>query len=235
MKLHVFVEGALFAAVSIAAAQSGSLTVDARSDIFGYGVSVPAFSGGGGVLAPTISLDSGASSITFSASGLAGWGNTLDNGPDGGTNFGSTTNINSYGPISGFKAPYTGILVGVFLPAGDISGLSAPSALSYPDAASEQLASYSPGLRQVFYIGDGLTGFNAYNATPTGTAQEFMVPTGASTLVLGVADAYAFTGDPGYYNDNQGSWDVKFQAVPEPSNFALFGLAVVPFIRRRKG
>jgi hypothetical protein len=49
----------------------------------------------------------------------------------------------------------------------------------------------SPGLNQIFWIGDGLTG------TGTGRKQKFIVPAGATTLFLGVADSYGWANNPG--------------------------------------
>lgn len=223
----------LITAPLAAHAQSGSLTVDAQANIFGYGVSTPApGGGGGGVVAPVIALSAGTGrSITFLASGMAGWGGSLNNGPDGGL-FAGSTHIPPVGPISGFDGPLSGFLVGVFIETGDISSLAAPSGLAYATPADYAQSSYAPGLRQVFFIGDGLTG------TGTGATQTFQIPDGADALVLGLADAYGFNAAAGYYYDNVGSFDVVYQAVPEPASAALFGLGAVALmagaIRRRK-
>lgn len=225
--------GAVVCALAIgpgAMAQSGGTFVDAKSNIFGYGVSTPASGGGGGVLAVVIDLLPGASrTATFGADGGAWWGNTAgSNGPDGGL-FNAATNLNGVGPISGFASPFTGQLVGVFIEAGDISALGAPSALSYPDAASLQQASYAPGLRQVFYIGDGLTG------TGSGSVQSFAVPDGAAKLVLGIADGFGFAGAPGWYDDNTGGYDVGYSIVPAPGAMVLVGVGgVIAASRRRR-
>lgn len=217
---------------TIALAQSGSVDVDAKSNIFGYGVSAPApGGGGGGVVAPTIALTAGTGrTITFQASGLAGWNGALGNGPDGGT-FSSSTNIGSFGPISGYSGPLSGFLVGVFIESGDISAQPSPGSINYANVSAYGAASYAPALRQVFFIGDGLTG------TGGGTAQVFHVPDGAGALVLGIADAFAFNAAPGYYDDNVGSFNVIYQAVPEPASVALFGLGLLTLLggaRRRR-
>ncbi len=220
-------------AAGSAFAQSGSLYVDAKSNVFGYGVGTPEpGGGGGGVVAPTIALAAGINrTMTFAASGQAGWAGTLFNGPDGG-NFSGNTNIPAVGPISGYSGPLSGMLVGVFLESGDISGLTAPGTLSYPDTESYNLTDYSPGLRQVFFIGDGTA---TSNGSPTGN-QTFHVPTGASKLVLGIADAYGFNAAAGYYGDNVGGYDVRYtSSVPEPASLvALIGGAALLLRRRSK-
>ncbi|HEY0953810.1 MAG TPA: PEP-CTERM sorting domain-containing protein [Roseateles sp.] len=217
---------------TLAMAQSGSVTVDAKSNIFGYGVSAPApGGGGGGVIAPTIALTAGTGrTITFQAGGTAGWSNALNNGPDGGS-FSASTNISPVGPISGYSGPLSGFLVGVFIEPGNFSAQPAPGSINYANVSAYGAASYAPALRQVFFIGDGLTG------TGTGSTQLFHIPDGAGTLVLGIADAFAFNAAAGYYADNVGAFDVIYQAVPEPATTALFGLGVLTLLgaaRRRR-
>jgi PEP-CTERM motif len=61
-----------------------------------------------------------------------------------------------------------------------------------------------------------------------------VVPTGATELYLGFADADGFSGPPGYYNDNTGS--VTVSGVPEPSTWAMMilGFVGVGFIAYRR-
>jgi hypothetical protein len=66
-----------------------------------------------------------------------------------------------------------------------------------------------------------------------------VVPNGATKLYLGFADAYGFTGQPGWYNDNTGSITVQISGVPEPSTWAMMilGFLGVGFVayRRKNG
>jgi hypothetical protein len=219
----------LFAVASAAHGQAGNTFVDAQSNIFGYGLTAPApGGGGGGVVAISLALNAGTGrTATFFARGTSGWAGSPVNGPDGGS-FSGSTNIPSVGPISGFNAPLSGHLLGLFIEAGDISALSAPGAASYPDLASFGQTNYSPLLRQVFFIGDGLTGTNS------GTTQTFDVPDGAGFLVFGIADAFGFNAAAGYYADNVGGFDVDYAVVPAPGVVSIAGLSLAIAGRRRR-
>ena len=88
-------------------------------------------------------------------------------------------------------------LVGVFLD-DSLPALSpAPAEFSYQPAAQ----TLAPGLRQVFFIGDGLTG------TGSGTQQQFVVPQGATRLFLGTQDGCK-------WSDNGGSFTVSIDTHP---------------------
>jgi hypothetical protein len=215
---------AVFASVGLAQ----STFVPGTANIFGYGVGTPQpGGGGGGTLAPLITLTPGTGRVmTFSATGTAFSGaGAPPIGPDGG-NF-SITSIPAVGSISGFAAPLRMMLVGVFVETGDISLLPAPGSLSYPDLASLAQPMYSPSLRQVFHIGDGLTG------TGTGMIQQFNVPDGAGKLVFGIADAFSFQGLAGWYDDNSGGYTVNY-SIPAPGVFAAFGACALLARRRRR-
>lgn len=220
---------AMAATAASAFAQNGFTYVKATANIFGYGLSTPQpGGGGGGTLANVIALNAGTGRIAaFAAGGQAGWAGAPVNGPDGG-NFSNDTNIGAVGPISGYNGPLSGQLVGVFIEAGDISALSAPGGMSYPDLASYMAASYNPGLRQVFYIGDGLTG------TGSGTTQAFYVPDGAAYLILGIADAFGFNADAGYYDDNVGGYETSYVIVPAPGVASMLGFVGLLATRRRR-
>ena len=219
----------LFAVASAAFGQAGNTFVDAKSNIFGYGLTAPApGGGGGGVVAISLALNAGTGrTATFFARGSAGWAGSVVNGPDGG-NFASSTSVPSVGPISGYNAPLSGHLVGVFIEAGDISGLTAPDAATYADLSAFAQNHYSPLLRQVFFIGDGLTGSNS------GDTQTFDVPDGAGYLVLGIADAFGFNAAAGYYDDNVGGYDVNYAVVPTPGAMSVAGLSLAMAARRRR-
>jgi hypothetical protein len=103
---------------------------------------------------------------------------------------------------------------------------SGPAPAQLDDGMS--FTSLAPGLDQIFWIGDGLTG------TGTGSVQSFLAPSGATRLYLGVVDGF------GWYN-NPGVISVTINgaaSVPEPSTWAivllgLAGLGVAGYRRMR--
>lgn len=225
----------------VASAQVVSLTgqsVSGQADIFAATLgAVPAFPGGGGVLPNLVSFSAGAGrQLTFAnVAGSVSCDAGSFTGPDGGPVCSGGTNINGFNNISGIVASGRSLfLAGLFL-----DGSLPPSqvaSLTY-GAGDFGFASASPLLGQLFYIGDGLTG------TGSGATQLFNVPTTATRLYIGFADAFAFSGDPGYYNDNLGSLtydlniSVGVSAVPEPATFALLGgglLVLGGVVRRRR-
>ena len=195
-------------------ARAASLTVDATANIFGAGHSTAPNPGGGsgGTLPPEYSFASG-SGQTLAISAVTGTVALTPGYPNnGGGTTAFSTNISSYGGIAGIADPYrSGFLVGVFLSATEPSD-PAPPRLTFSDADS--YTSLSPLLDQTFFIGVGQT---------SGGMVTFDVPTGASRLYLGFADAYGYSGLPGQYQDNSGSLQVSFSisAVPEPSGFLM--------------
>lgn len=215
---------ALLALLRVSAQTTVSVT--GLNNIYGSGFgTAPAPGGGtGGDLPIQYDLPAGVTALTFTnvAGGLTFDVNSWPANPaDGGTTYNATTNVASYNSLSGIIfSGRTAFLVGVFLDATTPTG-PAPATLSY-DLTSAGLPSFSPLLRQVFFIGDGL---DASLAT-----QVFDVPAGAVRLFLGVADAYDFTsiiGLPGWYGGNGGTLTVTINAIPEPATLSLlFGLSV---------
>jgi len=135
----------------------------------------------------------------FSANGLVGCCSSANVGPDGYNGLLVPQNIFSLKSISGYEGPFFP-LVGVFTN-GHLSG-SPPADYRYLGGTEPTF--FTPQLNQVFFIGDGLTGINSNSGSP----QRFFVPTGATELWLGFADADG-GGPPGYYGDNLGSLNVS--------------------------
>jgi hypothetical protein len=222
---------ALMVAASPAAA--AELTVDATANIHGAGHAVAPGpgGGGGGSLPPQINipLASAGSYFIIHADGLVtpNVGNVPVNPADGG-NDDNQTNVLPYGGISGIQHGQKSMfLVGVFLNDDEPTD-PAPAALpsfTFPD----EFTQLNPLLNQVFFVGDGVQ-------ESTGAAQRFYIPTGATRLFLGFADAPLHDGLPGAFDDNYGYLDVCYKIAPEPSSLALGLMASVALVwwRRRQ-
>ncbi len=177
-----------------------TMTIDGKANIFASGRAT-AFDG---ILPPGCSFAAGPGKImTFQdVTGGAACLSTTLNGPEGGNCAGGNTNINSYRGIAGIvHSTKTMFLVGVYLDDREPQD-PAPARLNF--STNDSYSSLSPLIGQVFFIGDGLTGAGA------GARQQVQVPSTATRLFLGIADAYSFQGNPGAYGDNIGS----FKATP---------------------
>ena len=170
--------------------------------------------------------------LQFTVSGRTSFGPALGLGsnPDG--DYGD--NMYNYGDgISGALRLRVNSLVGVFLSDSSPTGSTTPDPLDF--AYQLDFASLAPGLGQIFFIGDGLTGYSG-GAGPAGTRQIFTVPVGATRLFLGDMDGY------GWFN-NIGSFNVDIgragdgNSVPTPGSLSLVAaaLGMLALARRRPG
>jgi hypothetical protein len=144
--------------------------------------------------------------LIFSASGVTGIDPdpSLLIGPEG---FSLFTKDSQFG-ISGVTMPYSA-LAGVFLTSERPDTSSAPTGLDFTSALSRDYLSISPEVKQVFFIGDGLTS--------SGSQQVVVVPAGATRLFLGTMDSWQ-------WHNNVGQLTVAATALSTPGgkSFAAF-------------
>lgn len=167
-----------------------------------------------------IGLDLSVDFLTFNATGGVlhqGGCPPSCNTPDGGTFFNHSPG--ALNGISDVRAPINSLL-GVFLNDSQPDSSAAPATLNFETLGTD-FASFVPELKQVFFIGDGLTGDGV------GELQEFLIPTGATRLFLGTMDGF------GWFN-NTGAFDVDVTAVPVPAAIWLFGSGLIGLAGIRK-
>ena len=118
--------------------------------------------------------------------------------------------------IARMNAPVNA-LVGVFLDDSVPSASPAPPGLDFSDGSlGTAFGQLCPGLKQPFFIGDGLTGRGS------GAAQQFIVPPGATRLFLGTVDGFD-------WNTNSGAFSVQVTSttamcVATGVNQSMFGV-----------
>ena len=129
------------------------------------------------------------SALRFRVSGGASHTSTCCHPLDGWNRVTSMRPIKPATGIAGMQGGRYGALLGVFLDAKTPTPPD-PAWLDFrAGALGTSFKTLRPGLNQMFYIGDGLTGAG------TGTRQRFIVPRGAKRLFLAVHDGY------GWYNN----------------------------------
>ena len=180
-------------------AQDSATEVPGSTNIWLAGETQPPSSSEQGLPPPSVRVPDGATVFTARVTGTIGCcgENPGSIPPDG--DIGST----SITPTSGSIGPYAGDrnipFVGVFV-RGDPGGARPPELAADDDGDFRAL---SPALKQPFFIGNG--------RRSGGAEQTFRIPDGATRLYLGIADAFAFVGEPGSYQDNAGSFTARIQ------------------------
>lgn len=150
------------------------------------------------------------STFTFGVTGVTDGAGTGPTGPDGayvfsmadyGTGVARALNVKVLG------------LIGVFLGDNVPTGATQPASLDF--ASGLDFATLAPGLAQMFWIGDGVTG------TGTGATQVFTAPTGATRLFLGTVDGFSWNDNTGTYAVTANYTGAPVAGVPEPATWAL--------------
>ena len=165
--------------------------------------------------------------LTFSASGSTSVDGNCFAGPDGGSCYPNESGFSPSPASAAYNGPATA-LIGIF-ENGTVNNVASSSPfLDYTVSGNFSKTSYSPGLNQIFFIGDGLTG------TGSGSTQLFNAPAGATLLFLAVADSIgARTGNVGFLTvEVNGATPVPLPAAAWLMMFGLGGLGLLA--RRRK-
>src|SRR6266404_3013512 len=123
--------------------------------------------------------------LNWSANGLVGHPVDIA-GPDGAPGL-SAHLVGAEHGISDVTSPLDSLL-GVFLAQDEPDLTPAPATLDFSTPVSRDYIILAPALKQVFFMGDGLT--------TAGQRQSVLVPPGATRLFLGTMDGY------GWWNNN---------------------------------
>jgi hypothetical protein len=232
MKFHQVLSIAAVSCLPMIASAT-TYSVTATNNIFASGLSsaagVDPDGGGAGILPLQINVTGSAYQFQYlSGTVSANVNDSSLSGLDGNGAAGGPTDISSYGGISGLMADHDFPLVGVFLGSGAPS-TPAPATIDFTTATGigPNFLTLAPQIGQIFLIGDG--------TTSSDQTRTYYVPTGATELYLGFADAGGFTGLPGQYGDNAGALNVNVTATPEPAPLALLaaGSALLAGLRFR--
>ena len=112
--------------------------------------------------------------------------------PDGNTGWITDNLVGAENGKSDCYAPINAVM-GVFLGPGDPGqGGLTPTTLDFSSQQSRDFQTLSPQARQVFFIGDG--------RRDNGSVQQFIVPAGATRLVIGTMDQYEWNNNVGGYS-----------------------------------
>jgi Flp pilus assembly protein TadG len=135
-------------------------------------------------------------SLQFSFDGtVSNWSGDNSYGCDGdpgyvSNNWWAAQNGNAEHGIGNVTAPIAAV-IGVFLDDNQPDSTPAPAtALDFSTPASRDFASLSPAVKQPFFIGDGLRNDGV-------TPQNFVVPTGATRLYVGIMDFQQWSDNSG--------------------------------------
>ena len=140
----------------------------------------------------------------------------FNEGPDGAPPEPATNASGAEHDIGNCTAPLRSLL-GVFLSDSAPNLSPAPGDLDF-SGDGINFTTLSPGLKQVFFIGDGRNN--------DGVLQAFVVPAGATRLFLGMSDRFQWA-------NNSGAFEVTL--VPAPGVLSGLGLAACGTLRRRRG
>lgn len=142
------------------------------------------------VQAVGVTVTAGATLSFRQVEGVTAWDNGSGGsfGPDGDT--GWIVRQQSTNGINATSAPIQ-CLVGIFLDNSSPNSTPTGAEMNFSSYESRDFSTLAPGLKQVFFIGDGVNS--------AGQLQKFTVPAGATRLYLGLMD------EKGWWWDNYGT------------------------------
>lgn len=218
---------------SMGTASAGTLNFTVNGDMNPFLAGMPNGSTGLSDSAPAQSplevtgfaLDAG-DVLSFSVTGsVSHIGGTPSLPPDGGGLF--STQSGGANGIAGVISTPVDSLLGVFLTDDQPDLTAAPTRLDFSTAASRDFTSLAPELKQVFFIGDGLSF--------TSVMQEFVVPTGATRLFLGPHDGFGWFNNTGSFSvDVTGKLAAAVIPLPAAGWLFLSGLVGLGAIARQR-
>lgn len=224
-----FLLSLLAATVQANAQNSMVVTVPATSNIFYAGTNLtppggqctyysPANGLGNGTYPPALSLPAGLRSLQIEATntsdiryGMPGEASDPVKTPDGRLYTGTTVSRNPSGTMPGLalNGRY-GMLAAVFLDSSTVTTGGTISLLTYTPAQMNAAGPTSYPVKTPFFIGDGTVvdwPLDQPSGTPNGTQQRqtITVPSDATRLFFGLADASGVNGNNTCYGDNSGA------------------------------
>ncbi|MEI4232558.1 VPLPA-CTERM sorting domain-containing protein [Roseovarius sp. D22-M7] len=167
----------------------------------------------------------GGAAFSFSATGRVSLGGALGPDPDGSAPINHTgTPENGFSDVTMPRLSLLGVFLDEMLP----TATSAPASLDFSSEASQSYSSLSPLLKQIFFIGDGVT--------DGGIAQTVVAPSGATRLYLGAMDGFGWFNNSGQFNVAVSGPDISTSPIPLPAGAPLLlaGLAALGALRGRK-
>ena len=134
-----------------------------------------------------------------STNGTTSWNSVTGSGTSTANADGDATYIAGQAAVNGLNTTYAPLnaMMGVFIDDSAPTSSAMASPMDFSTATSRDFSTLSPGLKQVFFIGDALDS--------SGQLQTFIAPHGATRLYVGTMDTF------GWWWDNTGS--LNFIAV----------------------
>lgn len=156
----------------------------------------------------------GGDRLQFAATGTVGYAPGVYDAPDGTFGVVHLAYLGLPGAENGFSSYYgpADALIAVFLDDSLPTSTAAPSRIMENDAASLDYTTLSPGLKQIFFVGDG--------KRTNGDQQTVIAPPGATRLYLGTLDGFGWYNNGGAFTVQISNLDCLDAVLSEPPGVA---------------